>query len=67
MTKGHDTGLKDNDFWVSIISNYIDHNIDYFTNYKETVNKVTKDQICNFAKQLLKNNNCVEVTMVPEQ
>ena len=67
MTKDYDTGLKDNDFWVSIISNYIDHNIDYISNYKEIVNKVTKDQICNFAKQLLNNNNCIEVTMVPEQ
>ena len=65
--KDYETGLKDNDYWTSVISYYIDHNIDYISNYKEIVNKVTKDKICNFAKQLLNNGNCIEVTMVPEQ
>ena len=67
LVKDYETGLKDNDYWTSVISYYIDHNIDYISNYKEIVNKVTKDQICNFAKQLLNNNNCIEVTMVPEE
>ena len=67
LVKDYETGLKDNDYWTSVISYYIDHNIDYTSNYKELVNKVTKDQICNFAKQLLSYDNCIEVTMVPEQ
>ncbi len=67
LVKDYETGLKDNDYWTSVISYYIDHNIDYISNYKKIVNKVTKDQICNFAKQLLNNGNCIEVTMVPEQ
>ena len=67
LVKDYETGLKDNDYWTSVIIYYIDHNIDYISNYKEIVNKVTKDQICNFAKQLLNNDNCIEVTMVPEE
>ena len=67
MTKDYDTGLKDNDYWIGILSSYIDHNIDYLNGYKEKVNKITKDQVINFAKQLLNNDNCIEVTMVPEE
>ena len=66
MIKEHNTELKENSYWMSIISAYIDPGIDYHTGYEEMINAQTPESIAAFARQILAAGNRVEVVMTPE-
>ncbi len=67
MAKDYDTNVKDNGYWISWLSFYVDRNIDVYNGYKEALNKITTQDISNFVKQsMLKTGNCIEVTMTPQ-
>ncbi|MBR5087278.1 MAG: insulinase family protein [Muribaculaceae bacterium] len=68
MAKDFDTNLKDNNYWIGLLSFYVDRNIDEYNGYKEALNKITTADISNFVKNsILKSGNCIEITMVPEE
>ena len=67
MIKEHNTELKENSYWMSIISSYIDPGIDYHTGYEEMINAQTPESIAAFARQVLAAGNKVEVVMTPEE
>ncbi len=67
MIKEHNTELKENSYWMSVISAYIDPGIDYHTGYEEMINAQTPESIAAFARQVLAAGNKVEVVMTPEE
>ena len=67
MIKEHNTELKENSYWMSIISGYIDPGIDYHTGYDQMINAQTPESIAAFARQILAAGNKVEVVMTPEE
>ena len=68
MIKDYDTNIKDNSYWIALLSMYVDRNVDEYNGYKDAVNRVTAADITNFVKNsLLKSGNCIEVTMTPEE
>ena len=66
MIKEHNTELKENSYWMSVISAYIDPGIDYHTGYEQMVNAQTPETIAAFARQIMAAGNRVEVVMTPE-
>ena len=67
MLKDYDTNLKSNSHWINVLSLLKEFNIDTHTGYKEAVNKISAADISKFVKDvLLSTNNCIEVTMNPE-
>ena len=66
MIKEHNTELKENTYWMSVISAYIDPGIDYHTGYEQIVNAQTPETIAAFARQIMAAGNRVEVVMTPE-
>ena len=67
MIKEYNTELKENSYWMSIISGYIDPGIDYHTGYDQMINAQTPESIAAFARQILAAGNKVEVVMTPEE
>ena len=67
LLKNHETQLKENSYWYSIINTYASRGIDNHTGYEEIVKAQTPETIAAFARNLLANGNKVEVVMTPEQ
>jgi len=67
MIKNIDDASKTNAYWMSVISAYRKHGIDFYTDYKNVVNAQTPDTISAFVKELLKAGNRIEVVMLPEE
>ncbi|MEF9985710.1 MAG: insulinase family protein [Bacteroidales bacterium] len=56
-----------NGYWAGIVYEYYSHNKDNYTNYIETVNKiVTPENIQKFIKQMIDQNNRLDVIMNPK-
>ena len=67
MIKDHETQLKENSYWYSIISDYALRGTDFCTGYEDIVNAQTPETIAAFARQLLSAGNKLEVVMTPEE
>lgn len=59
---------KKNDYWEDIIQSKVQWNKDTHTNYENVVKSITSNDIQNFVKAtLLKQNNCITVSMRPTE
>jgi len=67
MIKDHGTELKENDYWMGILNDYVGRGIDNHTSYEQIVNAQTPETIAAFARQILATGNKVEVVMLPEE
>lgn len=67
MLKNFDDQVKTNGFWQSAITEYRNYGVDFYTNYKKTVEAQTPESVSAFVKQLLSEGNALEVTMMPEE
>ena len=67
MLKDHETQLKENSYWYSIISAYAMRGLDFNTGYEDLVNAQTPESIAAFARQLLSAGNKIEVVMTPAE
>lgn len=67
MLKNFDDKVKTNNFWRTAIGEYRVNGVDFYTNYKQTVEAQTPETITAFMKQLLGEGNSIEVTMMPEE
>lgn len=65
MLKNYDKAIKTNDFWQDILSTYVEHGADFYTNYKQIVEALTPAKIAGCIKQLYDSKNQVEVVMTP--
>jgi zinc protease len=66
MLKQIDVDAKKNNFWINTITAYKEYGVDFFTDYKKTVESLTTDNIRDFLNKLLKSGNHTEVIMLPE-
>ena len=67
ILKNHETQLKENNYWYSIISAYANRGIDFYTGYEDIVKAQTPETIAAFARQLLAAGNKMEVVMTPAE
>ena len=66
MLKQIDVDAKKNNFWINTITAYKEYGVDFFTDYKKTVESLTTDNVRDFLNKLLKSGNHTEVIMLPE-
>ena len=67
MIKDHSTELKENDYWMDVLTSYVGRGIDDHTAYEQIVNAQTPESLAAFARQILATGNKVEVVMLPEE
>ena len=67
MLKDHETQLKENSYWYSIIGTYANRGLDNVTGYEDIVRAQTPETISAFARELMSAGNKVEVVMTPEE
>ncbi|MBP3738893.1 MAG: insulinase family protein [Muribaculaceae bacterium] len=68
MLKNHDTSVKENGYWVNVLSMYVGRGIDNYTDYKTVLNGITPEKVSAFVRNvILKAGNSVEVLMLPEE
>ena len=67
LIKDFETNLKENSFWMEILSTYLERGIDCYTGYEQIVKAQTPESISAFARQLQKTGNKVEVVMMPTE
>ena len=64
MLKKHAEDLKENNYWLSGIDEYLFTGMDRIKNYEQIVNSITMKNIQKFADDLLKQKNEIEVSMI---
>lgn len=67
MVKKFQEDEKTNGYWLSILSTSHFYGEDYHSNYFSTVNALTKDDIKALTKELVSQNNFIEVIMNPKK
>ncbi|WP_394802075.1 M16 family metallopeptidase [Segatella cerevisiae] len=65
--KTYDQAKILNSYWDYVMYNKLFNRIDVDTNYKDEIKGITPDSIRQFAAELLKQNNRIEVTMLSKQ
>lgn len=66
MAKQFEQDVKTNEYWNNALSVYLFYNEDNYSDYMTTLNALSKDDIQAIAKQLLSQDNRLEVIMNPE-
>lgn len=66
MLKRHNERLQENSYWLNVIDSYYFRGLDAYTNYKETLESITADDIKKFMSDFIGQGNCVEVVMGPK-
>ena len=56
-----------NSYWMSNISEYLDHGYDYDAEYEAAVNSVTPEDVKAVLQAVLAQNNMIEVTSAPKE
>ena len=54
-----------NGYWMSVLSNWDKHGIDYDAEYEAAVNSVTAEDIQKLLKKILKQGNFIEFKSTP--
>ena len=65
MIKDYNTNIKENWFWMGILSNYLMYGFDQITGYEQIVKAQTPESIAAFARQLYGAGNKIELVMKP--
>jgi zinc protease len=63
MLKKHAEDLRDNGYWLGVLSDYSFYGINRLTNYEKIVSGITVADIRSFTNDLLSQNNNAEVVM----
>ena len=67
MLKDHETQVKENNYWYSIIGAYANRGLDNHTGYEDILKSQTPESIAAFARQLMAAGNKIEVVMTPAE
>ena len=62
MIKDYNTNIKENWFWMGILSNYLQ-----ISGYEQIVKAQTPESIAEFARKLYGAGNKIELVMAPEK
>lgn len=67
MLKQADVDAKTNGYWMGVLTDYMNYNIDTHTNYKKTIESLTPESISEFYnKAVYKSGNHIHMVMRPE-
>lgn len=66
IMRRHDELIQNNDYWLNIISMYYFRNLDTHTDYLNILKDITKADIQAFTKELLGQQNKIELVMIPQ-
>ena len=55
-----------NNYWMSVLSSWNRHGIDYDKEYEEAVSNITAEEISTVLKQILEQNNFIELKSMPK-
>lgn len=67
MLKQADENFHDNNYWVRTMEDFAMNGLDMATDFKETLRKITPEDMRDFIAGLLKQGNRIEVFMMPEK
>lgn len=67
MLKKFQEDEKQNGYWLGTLSTYHFYNEDNYSNYLSIVNALTRDDIKNITKQLISQDNLINVVMNPKK
>ncbi|MDU1892396.1 MAG: insulinase family protein [Dysgonomonas sp.] len=67
MLKKNQEDIKQNGYWLNILNTYHFYNEDNHSNYLETVTALTRDDIKNITKELISQDNIINVVMNPKK
>ena len=67
MLKDYNTNIKENWFWMGILSNYLLYGSDQISGYEQIVKAQTPETIAEFARKLYSAGNKIELVMAPEK
>ena len=63
MLKKFQENQKENSYWMSQMKEFYWHGIDATKDYEKTLNSITGKEIQKFVKKLIKQDNCIEVSI----
>ncbi|MGL5893406.1 MAG: M16 family metallopeptidase [Bacteroidales bacterium] len=63
LAKKYNENLRENNYWLNIITNYYEFGFNSSTEYEAALNAITTDDIKDFAKMMLDQNNNSEIIM----
>ena len=66
MKSQFDQSQKENGYWSNVLYNYYYYGKDIHNTWQETFSKTDRKAIQDFAKEILKQKNIIEVVMLPE-
>ena len=67
LLKQYDQSSVTNDYWLYVIYNQLRHGVDFDKDYKAIVRNITAADIQHIARNLIKSNRRIEVTMQSEK
>ena len=67
LLKQNGDQVKTNGYWLGVINSFCQFGYDEYTDYVNTLNSLTPQDICNFMKEFNKAGNHITVTMLPEE
>jgi len=67
MMKQYSEDLTENSFWMNSISSFYRDGLNYVTDYKKSVESLDSASISSVAKSLLKQNNVIQILLMPEK
>ena len=63
MLKKNQENQKENGYWMNQLKEFYWHGIDGTKNYEQMLNSITGKEIQKFMKKLIKQGNCIEVSI----
>ncbi|MDE6778219.1 MAG: insulinase family protein [Alistipes sp.] len=66
LNKNWNNTLEENAGWVRYIDEYYFNGLDYISNYQNTLNATTQQDVRDFMRKMLADGNVVKVVMRPE-
>lgn len=66
LLKAYQQSIITNSYWDYVIYNYLRNGIDFYTGYEELLNGITAQDVQQIAKDMLKSNRRIEITMMSE-
>lgn len=66
LLKAYQQNAITNNYWDYVIYNNLRHGVDFHTGYEDLLNGLTAQDIQQIAKDMLKSNRRIEITMMPE-
>lgn len=63
MLKKYQENQKENSYWMNQLKEYYWHGLDATANYEQMVNDITGKDIQKFVKKLVKQGNCIEISI----